>query len=83
MLERDGRASFEDACRKKFQYYFELLDVFADRASARPLLTSDGAIGPSIVDCEDLTDPEEDEIRLPVSDRVQPGDIIRVDERMF
>lgn len=28
-------------------------------------------------------DPEEEEIRLPVSDRVQPGDIIRVDERMF
>ena len=28
-------------------------------------------------------DPEDDEIRLPVSDRVEPGDIIRVDERMF
>lgn len=28
-------------------------------------------------------DPEEEEVRLPVSDRVQPGDIIRVDERMF
>ncbi|MEM1411520.1 MAG: polysaccharide biosynthesis/export family protein [Pseudomonadota bacterium] len=28
-------------------------------------------------------DPEEEEIRLPVSDRVQPGDIIRIDERMF
>lgn len=28
-------------------------------------------------------DPEDEEARLPVSDRVQPGDIIRVDERMF
>lgn len=28
-------------------------------------------------------DPEDEEVRLPVSDRVQPGDIIRVDERMF
>jgi polysaccharide export outer membrane protein len=28
-------------------------------------------------------DPEEEETRLPVSDRVRPGDIIRVDERMF
>lgn len=28
-------------------------------------------------------DPEEEETRLPVSDRVKPGDIIRVDERMF
>ncbi len=28
-------------------------------------------------------DPEEDEQRLAVSERVQPGDIIRVDERMF
>lgn len=28
-------------------------------------------------------DPEEEEVRLPVSDRVEPGDIIRVDERMF
>jgi polysaccharide export outer membrane protein len=28
-------------------------------------------------------DPEEEEVRLPVSDRVQPGDIIRIDERMF
>ena len=28
-------------------------------------------------------DPEEEEVRLPVSDRVKPGDIIRVDERMF
>ena len=28
-------------------------------------------------------DPEEDEVRLAVSERVQPGDIIRVDERMF
>ena len=28
-------------------------------------------------------DPEEEEVRLPVSDRVKPGDIIRIDERMF
>ncbi len=28
-------------------------------------------------------DPEEEEVRLSVSDRVQPGDVIRVDERMF
>lgn len=28
-------------------------------------------------------DPEEEEVRVPVSERVQPGDVIRVDERMF
>lgn len=28
-------------------------------------------------------DPEEEEVRMPVSERVQPGDVIRVDERMF
>lgn len=28
-------------------------------------------------------DPGEEEVRLPVSNRVEPGDIIRIDERMF
>ena len=41
VLERDGFSTFEEACIKKFPYYFVLLDVFGDRASARPSVTSD------------------------------------------
>jgi uncharacterized Zn finger protein len=28
-------------------------------------------------------DPEQNEIKLDIDEKVQPGDIIRVDERMF
>ena len=32
---------FEDVCKSKFPYYFDLLDVFGDRASAKPIFNLD------------------------------------------
>ena len=41
VLERDGQVVFEEACRKKFPHYFDLIDIFGDRAMARPCTTTD------------------------------------------
>ena len=39
---KDGVKAFEDACTNRFKYYFDLEEVFCDRASARAKHTTDG-----------------------------------------
>lgn len=48
-LRETDHGTFKEALIKKFPYYFELYDVFSDRASARPCLTN-----------EDLGDSEDE-----------------------
>lgn len=40
-LKKKNDGSFEEALVKKFRYYFDLLPIIADRASAKPSVTSD------------------------------------------
>jgi hypothetical protein len=39
-LKETDAGQFDDAVKKKCQYYFDLLDIFGDRASAKPKATS-------------------------------------------
>ena len=39
--ERDGPVTFEEAVKKRFSYYYDLVDVMSDRASARPRASTD------------------------------------------
>ena len=41
VLERDGQVTFEDAVKKRFIYYYDLVDVMSERASARPRASTD------------------------------------------
>lgn len=40
IAESDGQARFEDIVKRKCPYYYDLLDVMADRASSAPKVTS-------------------------------------------
>jgi hypothetical protein len=42
VLASDGRVTFEEAVTKRFTFYFDLLEVMNERASARPLQSTDG-----------------------------------------
>jgi hypothetical protein len=37
VLERDRQSSFEETLKKKFHYYYDLVDYMADRASSHPI----------------------------------------------
>ena len=37
-----NEGSWKDSVLKKCQYYFDLYNIFADRASAQPKITTDG-----------------------------------------
>jgi hypothetical protein len=39
-LKEDDEGTFEDSVKKKCPYYFDLLDIMADRASSKPKATS-------------------------------------------
>ncbi len=39
--ERDGQATFEDAVKKRFVYYYNSVDVMSERSSSRPTSTTD------------------------------------------
>ena len=41
-MESDGKSSWEDKIRRKCKYYFDLNDIFMDRAANHPKATSDG-----------------------------------------
>jgi hypothetical protein len=41
VLERDGQVTFEEAVTKRFVYYYDLVDVMSERASARPKASTD------------------------------------------
>jgi hypothetical protein len=41
VLERDGQVTFEEAVKKRFMYYYDLLDVMSERSSARPRASTD------------------------------------------
>jgi hypothetical protein len=41
VLASDGKISFDEAVKKRFVYYFDVLDVMAERASARPKANTD------------------------------------------
>ena len=57
VLERDGQVVFEEACRKKFPYYFDLIDIFGDRAMARPAATTDDvSIGLGSLSSDDVVE---------------------------
>jgi hypothetical protein len=47
VLERDGQSSFEETGKKKFHYYYDLVDYMADRASSRPISSSDDVLAES------------------------------------
>jgi hypothetical protein len=62
-LEEDDKGSFEDAVRKKCPYYFDLLDIMADRASSKPKATSydDSDDSDSTIDLKALSELSEEE----------------------
>ena len=39
-LKENDTGEFDDAVRRKCLYYFDLLEIFGDRASAKPKVTS-------------------------------------------
>jgi hypothetical protein len=39
--ERDGQVTFKDAMKKRFVYYYNLVDVMLERSSSRPTFTTD------------------------------------------
>jgi len=39
-LQETDRGNFQDIVRKRFSYYFHLLEIFGDRASSKPKVTS-------------------------------------------
>jgi len=39
-LQETDRGNFQDIVRKRFPYYFDLLEIFGDRASSKPKVTS-------------------------------------------
>jgi hypothetical protein len=41
VLERDGQVTFEEAVKKRFAYYYDLVDVMSERASSRPRASTD------------------------------------------
>jgi hypothetical protein len=41
VLERDGQVTFEEAVTKRFNYYYDLVDVMSERSSARPRASTD------------------------------------------
>jgi hypothetical protein len=62
-LKGDDEGTFEDALKKKCPYYFDLLDIMADRASSKPKATSyDDSEESEVVDVQvmsELSDGEE------------------------
>ena len=68
VLERDGQVVFEEACRKKFPYYFDLIDIFGDRAMARPCTTTDDvSIGLGSISSEEQAPNESETARIVVT----------------
>jgi hypothetical protein len=47
VLERDGQSSFEETVKKKFHYYYDLVDYMANRALSRPISSSDNVLAES------------------------------------
>jgi hypothetical protein len=41
VLERDGQVTFEEAVKKRFMYYYDLVDVMSERASESPKVSTD------------------------------------------
>ena len=52
-LKETDEGQFDDAVEKKCQYYFDLLEVFGDRASAKPKATSHDNLDSSDKDDDD------------------------------
>ncbi|KAL7568693.1 hypothetical protein ACA910_021689 [Epithemia clementina (nom. ined.)] len=69
-LTEDNSPGFKEAVTRKCPHYFELLDIFADRASARPRITSDATlscqVGAPKADVEDVDDDNSTAIAVPV-----------------
>lgn len=60
-LQENEKGEFDDAVLKKCQYYFDLLEVFGDRASAKPKVTSADNLDSSEGDDDDSSDDESEE----------------------
>jgi hypothetical protein len=63
-LKEDDEGTFDDAVKRKCPYYFDLLDVMADRASSKPKATSyddsdDSDDSEAGDDCSELSGDEE------------------------
>ncbi|KAL7562789.1 hypothetical protein ACA910_020901 [Epithemia clementina (nom. ined.)] len=69
-LKEDDPPGFKEAVTRKCPHYFELLDIFADRASACPRITSDATlsrqVGAPKADVEDVDDDDSTAIAVPV-----------------
>jgi hypothetical protein len=58
--ENDGEGQFKDIVNKKCPYYFDLLDVMADRASSEPKCTNyDADVNELSLSLSDLSDDED------------------------
>jgi hypothetical protein len=53
VLASDGRVTFEEAVKKRFTFYYDLVDVMSERASARPKASTDTMrmTGSDVDDC--------------------------------
>lgn len=60
-LQNEDQGSFNDSIRKMCPYYFDLLEVFGDRASAKPKATSNDNLNSS-EDEESVDDNDEEEM---------------------
>lgn len=59
-LQREDKGNFNDSIRKMCPYYFDILEVFGDRASAKPKATSNDNLDSSEDDEEDADDNVEE-----------------------
>lgn len=63
-LQENDKGEFDDAVTKKCQYYFDLLEIFGDRASAKPKVTSADNLDSSEEDDDEEESDEESEEEL-------------------
>jgi hypothetical protein len=55
--ERDGETHFKELVKKRFSYYYELLDVMVDRAATEPKITN---LNPASLDTSSSDDDDSD-----------------------
>lgn len=60
-LQENEKGEFDDAVLKKCQYYFDLLEIFGDRASAKPKVTSADNLESSDEDNDEESEDETEE----------------------
>ena len=60
-LQESDKGEFDDAVMKKCRYYFDLLEIFGDRASAKPKVTSADNLDTSEDDEDDESNDESEE----------------------